>query len=53
MQTEPVRIRQSRYALLFEYSKLTGLSIEELVDRALTVFIQEEVGMDLRARSGT
>lgn len=52
METEPVRIRRSRYAILYEYSKLTGIPIEELVDRALTVFLQEEEArVDKKARA--
>lgn len=47
-----VLVRKSRYDVLLEYSKLTGLSIEELIDRAITTYLQEEVRADMRARAG-
>ena len=37
-----VAIRQSRYAALVQAAKATGVSIEELVDQALTNFIEAD-----------
>jgi hypothetical protein len=54
-----VTIRETRYAALVEQSRATGVSVEELIDRALTHFIEYEqfisglrMRMDLKAQAG-
>ena len=47
-----VRIRQSRYAVLVEYSKIVNVPVEELVDRALSSFIHSDIPAERKAMAG-
>lgn len=42
MEAHEVRIRESRYAALIQESNETGVSVEEIVDRAITKFLEYE-----------